>query len=201
MLEALPEPYVQTARMKGLRQRRVVLIHALRVAINPVITATAMSLPTLIGGEIITSIVLQLPTIGPLLFDALTAQDMYLAATILLIMTVVLVLANFVADLIIGFKMVRERFTSTVTLARPDHIRVVYAEGPLSHLSNHWKFEPHPSGGTLIDFYVDFEFRSKVLQKLIGALFNEAVKRMVGAFETRAGQLYGQALTLPAQPV
>ncbi len=106
-----------------------------------------------------------------------------------------------VADLIIGFKMLRERFTSTVTLARPDHIRVVYAEGPLSHLSNHWKFEPHPSGGTLIDFYVDFEFRSKVLQKLIGALFNEAVKRMVGAFETRAGQLYGQALPLPAQPV
>lgn len=103
MLEALPEPFVQTARMKGLRQRRVVLMHALRVAINPVISATALSLPTLIGGEIVTSIVLQLNTIGPLLFEALMAQDMYLAATILLLLTVILVVANFFADLVIAW--------------------------------------------------------------------------------------------------
>jgi peptide/nickel transport system permease protein len=98
MLEALPEPYVQTARMKGLRQRRVVLLHALRAAINPVISATALSLPTVIGGEIVTSIVLQLNTI-----EALMAQDMYLAATILLMLTVILVVANFLADLVIAW--------------------------------------------------------------------------------------------------
>ena len=95
------------------------------------------------------------------------------------------------ADLIIGFRMVRERFTSRVTLDRPNRIDVEYTHGPLSHLNNHWVFHPHEDG-CLIDFYVDFEFRSRVLQKLIGALFNEAVKRMVAAFEARAGDLYGR---------
>jgi coenzyme Q-binding protein COQ10 len=96
----------------------------------------------------------------------------------------------FFADLVIGFKMVRERFTSKVILARPGRIDVTYTEGPFRHLNNHWIFKPHPEG-TEIDFYVDFEFRSKMLQTLIGALFNEAVKLMVGAFEKRAKQLYG----------
>ena len=101
------------------------------------------------------------------------------------------------ADLVIGFRMVRERFTSRVTLDRPDRIDVEYTHGPLSHLNNHWVFIPHEDG-CLIDFYVDFEFRSRVLQRLIGALFNEAVKRMVGAFEARAAELYGQkAQTVP----
>ncbi|MCA9632238.1 MAG: ABC transporter permease [Myxococcales bacterium] len=103
MLEVLPDPFVQTARMKGLRERRIVLVHALRAAINPVISATALSLPAVIGGEIITSIVLQLNTIGPLLFEALMAQDMYLAATILLMLTVILVVANLIADLVIAW--------------------------------------------------------------------------------------------------
>jgi len=95
------------------------------------------------------------------------------------------------ADMVIGFRMVRERFTSRVTLDRPNRIDVAYTHGPLSHLNNHWVFHPHEDG-CLIDFYVDFEFRSRVLQKLIGALFNEAVKRMVGAFEARAADLYGK---------
>ena len=94
------------------------------------------------------------------------------------------------ADLVIGFRMVRERFASRVTLAWPRRIDVEYTEGPLKYLSNHWIFEPHPDG-CLIDFYVDFEFRSRVLQRLIGVLFNEAVRRMVGAFEARADDLYG----------
>ena len=102
------------------------------------------------------------------------------------------------ADLVIGFRMVRERFTSRVTLDRPNRIDVEYTHGPLSHLNNHWVFHPHEDG-CLIDFYVDFEFRSRVLQSLIGALFNEAVKRMVGAFEARAVDLYGtKAQTVPA---
>jgi len=96
----------------------------------------------------------------------------------------------FFADLVIGFKMVRERFTSKVTLTRPDRVDVTYTEGPFKHLNNHWNFKPHPNG-TELDFYVDFEFRSKLLQTMIGALFNEAVKLMVSAFEKRAKQLYG----------
>ena len=96
-----------------------------------------------------------------------------------------------VADLVIGFRMVKERFTSHVTLKRPTCIDVEYTHGPLRHLNNHWLFQPHPEG-CLIDFYIDFEFRSKVLQKLIGALFNEAVQRMVRAFDARAHELYGE---------
>ena len=97
-----------------------------------------------------------------------------------------------VADLIIGFKMIRERFTSRVKLDRPGlRIDVAYAEGPFRYLNNHWLFEPMPDGRCRIDFYVDFEFRSHVLQRIIGALFNEAVRRMVSAFENRARKLYG----------
>ncbi|HEV7368974.1 type II toxin-antitoxin system RatA family toxin [Arenibaculum sp.] len=95
------------------------------------------------------------------------------------------------ADLVIGFKMIRERFTSRVTLG-DGRIDVSYAEGPFHYLNNHWIFLPTEDGGCLIDFYVDFEFRSKMLQKVIGVLFNEAVRRMVTAFETRARQLYGE---------
>lgn len=97
-----------------------------------------------------------------------------------------------VADLIIGFRMFRERFTSEVTLTRPERIDVAYTEGPLKYLNNHWIFEPHPDG-CVVDFRVDFEFRSRVLQGLIGTLFGEAVRRMVRAFETRAAALYGPA--------
>jgi coenzyme Q-binding protein COQ10 len=95
------------------------------------------------------------------------------------------------ADLLIGFSMVRERFTSRVALDRPQRIDVSYAEGPFRYLNNHWNFIAQPGGECLIDFYVDFEFRSRMLQRIIAVLFNEAVKRMVGAFEARARQLYG----------
>jgi coenzyme Q-binding protein COQ10 len=95
------------------------------------------------------------------------------------------------ADLVIGFKMFRERFTSRVVLDRARRIDVSYTEGPFKYLDNHWLFEPMQGGGTCIDFFVDFEFRSAILQRLIGMLFNEAVRRMVAAFETRAKTLYG----------
>lgn len=98
---------------------------------------------------------------------------------------------SFVADLIIGFKFVRERFTSQVALMRPDRIDVNYKEGPFSYLTNHWFFEEDDEGCCTIDFYIDFEFRSRTLQRLIGRLFNEAVQRMVNAFERRARALYG----------
>jgi coenzyme Q-binding protein COQ10 len=93
-------------------------------------------------------------------------------------------------DLLIGWRMVREKFTSRVILHRPGRIDVEYAEGPFKYLKNHWLFEPQP-GGCLVDFYVDFEFRSHLLQSVIGTLFNEAVRRMVSAFEARAKSLYG----------
>lgn len=95
------------------------------------------------------------------------------------------------ADLVIGFKMVRERFTSRVALDEPQcRIDVQYTDGPFQYLNNHWIFTPS-EGGCCVDFYVDFEFRSKMLQRIMGLLFNEAVRRMVQAFETRAAQLYG----------
>jgi coenzyme Q-binding protein COQ10 len=104
-----------------------------------------------------------------------------------------------VADLIIGFKMIRERFTSHVRLNRTNlRIDVAYTEGPFRYLNNHWTFEALPDGHCRIDFYVDFEFRSHVLQKIIGVLFNEAVRRMVAAFEARARRLYGESIAGPA---
>lgn len=100
----------------------------------------------------------------------------------------------FFADLVIGFKMIRERYTSKVSLDRDaKRIDVVYTEGPFQYLNNHWAFIPNTDGTTTIDFFVDFEFKSKILQKVIGTLFNEAVKLMVGAFEKRANQLHGAA--------
>lgn len=95
-----------------------------------------------------------------------------------------------VADLIIGFQMFKEQFTSHVTMDRDQlKIEVKYAEGPFKYLTNSWKFIDHPDG-CMIDFYVDFEFRSRLLQTVIESLFTEAVGRMVRAFEARADQLY-----------
>ena len=107
--------------------------------------------------------------------------------------------AHLVADLVIGFKVFRERFTSHVTLDRPGHIHVRYEEGPFRYLNNHWKFIPEGSG-TVVDFYVDFEFRSRILQAAIGVVFNEAVRVMVAAFERRAKRVYGPSPAVPAAP-
>jgi coenzyme Q-binding protein COQ10 len=98
-----------------------------------------------------------------------------------------------VADLAIGFRIFRERFTSRVTLTpdAPDGPRIdtAYANGPFKHLMNHWVFRPHDEGCD-VDFYVEFEFRSRLLQAAIEPLFHEAVHRMVAAFESRAAKLY-----------
>jgi coenzyme Q-binding protein COQ10 len=101
--------------------------------------------------------------------------------------------ASFIADLAVGFKMVREKFTSRVTLKPIEAITVEYLDGPFDHLINEWKFAPAADGqGTAISFYLSFAFKSKLLQKLIGVLFEEAVHKMVAAFETRAKKLYGK---------
>ncbi|NQV48033.1 MAG: type II toxin-antitoxin system RatA family toxin [Rhodospirillaceae bacterium] len=98
---------------------------------------------------------------------------------------------HLVADMVIGFKVFREQFTSRVTLERPTRIKVEYEKGPFKYLENHWSFEPQQGGGCRVDFHVDFEFRSKFLEKAIGRVFTEAVHRMVAAFEKRAAALYG----------
>jgi coenzyme Q-binding protein COQ10 len=97
-----------------------------------------------------------------------------------------------VADLIVGFKGVTEQFTSRVKLDRSAmKIDVAYQDGPFKYLNNHWLFLNSKTGKCDIDFFIDFEFKSRILQALMGPLFNEAVRRMVGAFEDRAQQLYG----------
>jgi coenzyme Q-binding protein COQ10 len=98
--------------------------------------------------------------------------------------------AELVADLTIGFGPFRESFTSRVALERPGHIRVRYENGPFRYLNNHWVFIPLDQGCE-VDFFVDFEFRSRILQAAIGVVFNEAVRRMVGAFMKRARDVYG----------
>lgn len=97
----------------------------------------------------------------------------------------------FYADLIIGYKMVREKFHSKVTVRKPDHIHVEYLEGPMKYLSNHWRFIEEQDGSCTIDFFVDFEFKNIVLQNLMGLFFEKAVRKMVEAFEARAEDLYG----------
>ena len=95
------------------------------------------------------------------------------------------------ADLVIGYKMIREKFSSHVSFEKPDTIRVEYLDGPMRYLSNKWEFIRENDGSCTIDFYVDFEFKNAVLQKMMGLFFNEAVRRMVSSFETRASVLYG----------
>lgn len=94
-----------------------------------------------------------------------------------------------IADLTIGFGPFRETFTSRVALERPTRIKVRYEQGPFRYLNNTWTFLPVDSGCS-VDFFVDFEFRSRLLQAAIGVVFNEAVKVLVSAFLRRAEEIY-----------
>lgn len=98
-----------------------------------------------------------------------------------------------IADMSVGFRSFRETFTSRVGLDRPGHIHVDYVQGPLKHLHNNWYFEAAANNGTQLRFSVDFEFRSRIFEKLAGAFFHEAFKRMVASFEARARKLYGSS--------
>lgn len=95
-----------------------------------------------------------------------------------------------VADLIVGFGPLRETFTSRVVKSRPGAVDVDYVDGPLKYLHNHWRFRPDGKGGSLVEFSVDFAFRSRTFEALAGRVFGEAVRRMVSAFEARAKVLY-----------
>lgn len=98
-----------------------------------------------------------------------------------------------VADLIVGFKGLRENFTSRVYKERPTRIHVDYVDGPLKFLHNHWMFADLPGGGSTIDFTVDFAFKSKIFESLAGQVFERALNRMTDAFVGRAEVLYGMS--------
>jgi coenzyme Q-binding protein COQ10 len=95
-----------------------------------------------------------------------------------------------VADLMVGFKSLREKFTSKVTKQRPGSIHVDYIEGPLKYLHNDWKFTPNGEGGTVVDFSLAFEFKSRLFEMVAGQMFGHALRMMIGAFEERAAKLY-----------
>ncbi len=95
-----------------------------------------------------------------------------------------------IADLTIGFGPFRESFTSRNAMQRPGKIGVIYENGPFKYLKSEWNFHPDP-GGCRVEFHVDFEFRSRILQAAIGSVFTEAVRAMVRAFIKRARDVYG----------
>lgn len=102
----------------------------------------------------------------------------------------------FVGELIISFSHLTERYASKVIPTAPQgdgegSIEVALVNGPFKHLFNHWRFEPAANGGTDIHFAVDFEFKSKLLNSLIGGLFTRATEKMGAAFLARADALYG----------
>jgi len=103
-----------------------------------------------------------------------------------------------VADLVVGFKAIHEKFTSRVTKHRPDSISVEYIEGPLKYLKNDWRFRPDGQGGVYVDFTVDFAFRSMLFEALAGQMFDRALCKMIGAFEERAAALYGDGAATAA---
>ncbi|MDX3910543.1 MAG: type II toxin-antitoxin system RatA family toxin [Sphingobium sp.] len=96
-----------------------------------------------------------------------------------------------IADMVVGFKGLRETFTSKVVKKRPEEVRVDYLDGPLKHLYNLWHFRSDGQGGVLVDFEVDFAFKSRLFEALAGQVFDTALRKMIGAFETRAAALYG----------
>lgn len=96
-----------------------------------------------------------------------------------------------VADMIVGFKGLRETFTSRVKKVRPSELHVDYVDGPLKYLRNDWAFRAAEGGGCEVDFCVDFAFKNRIFEMLAGQVFNVALTRMIGAFEARAAALYG----------
>jgi coenzyme Q-binding protein COQ10 len=96
------------------------------------------------------------------------------------------------ADLVVSFKVFRERFGSKVTL-HPERrvIETEYIDGPFRHMQSEWRFRPNEQGGTEIHFWIDYEFRNRMIGRVVGAVFGEAMDRIVAAFTRRAETLYG----------
>lgn len=100
------------------------------------------------------------------------------------------------ADMKVGYKAIREGFTSRVTIRRDQNeILVEYVDGPFRSLENRWAFRDDPSnpGHSTIEFYITYEFKNRMLGMLMGSMFEGAFKRFAEAFEIRAGKVYGRA--------
>jgi coenzyme Q-binding protein COQ10 len=99
-----------------------------------------------------------------------------------------------IADMTVGYKAIRETFTSQVLLKPEDlAIDVKYLDGPFKYLTNEWRFEPLADGGCEVHFFIDYEFKSRVLGALMGSMFDRAFRMFAEAFEKRAREIYGEA--------
>lgn len=98
-----------------------------------------------------------------------------------------------IATMQVGYKLIRESFTTKVTLDPSDRsILVEYLDGPFTHLENRWRFLPRAGNACDIDFYIAYSFRSRMFERLMGGLFDKAVRKYTDAFEARADQVYGR---------
>ena len=99
-----------------------------------------------------------------------------------------------VADMTVGYRLIRETFTSRVTLDKPNlKVRVEYIDGPFSRLENIWTFKDEPDGeGSRVGFFIDYEFKSRTLGALMGSMFDAAFRKFASAFEQRANAVYGR---------
>lgn len=104
-----------------------------------------------------------------------------------------------VADMIVGFKGLRESFSCRVHKERPRVVTVSYIDGPMKHLNNEWHFQPAEGGGCRVDFLVDFSFRSRMFETLAGQMFDKALRKMITAFEARADALYGAGSVMSSE--
>jgi peptide/nickel transport system permease protein len=102
LLDELQRPYVDTARAKGLEERTLLLKYPVRMALNPIVSTVGWTLPGLVSGSVIVSVVLNLPTTGPLLLNALLSQDMYLAGAIVLLLSILTVLGTLISDVMLA---------------------------------------------------------------------------------------------------
>jgi len=109
-MDELNKPYVVTARAKGMEERKLILKYPVRMALNPFVSTSGYILPGLVSGEAIIGIVLSLPTAGPLLLNALMSQDMYLAGSIILMISTLTVIGVFLSDLLLAWLDPRIRF-------------------------------------------------------------------------------------------
>jgi coenzyme Q-binding protein COQ10 len=100
-----------------------------------------------------------------------------------------------IADMTVGYKLIREAFTTRVTLDKPRlKVTVHYIDGPFSRLENIWTFKDETEGdGSRVGFFIDYEFRSRTLSALMGSMFDVAFRKFAGAFERRADVVYGRA--------
>jgi peptide/nickel transport system permease protein len=110
LLDELPKPYVKTARAKGLKETRLLAKYPIRVALNPIASTIGWALPGIFSGQTITAIVLDLPTIGPVLFQSLVFEDMFLASSTIMITTALTLVGTLISDILLAWLDPRIRY-------------------------------------------------------------------------------------------